>query len=212
MEKCIRKKNFVSSLYLHLRLICSFKDRGVVLYGISIKHLLSIGAILAIEGHCWGARCTLLFISPPDFWILRFGLFCIGSSKGSSKPNNPPGMVRTCKNLGRFWHAYIRSSGRFYMLQFISVDSGHFTQPELSLQWSDSHEIKNLCSFHGHNIWRFWRTFLQRIWASFGAIKNQKESWPFWFRNAPHSFPQTALRPTNLRFTQNPCFVLTLIF
>ena len=48
------------------------------------------------------------------------------------------------KNLGRVWHAYIRSSGRFYMLQLISDDSGHFTQPELSLQWSDSHEIKSV--------------------------------------------------------------------
>ncbi len=37
------------------------------------------------------------------------------------------------KNLGRVWHAYIRSSGRFHMQQFISVDSGHFTQPELVL-------------------------------------------------------------------------------
>ncbi len=37
-----------------------------------------------------------------------------------------------------------KNLGRFYMLQFISVDSGHFPQPELSLQWSDSHEIKRI--------------------------------------------------------------------
>ncbi len=30
------------------------------------------------------------------------------------------------------------------MLQLISVDSRHFTQPQLSLQWSDLHEIKML--------------------------------------------------------------------
>ncbi len=29
------------------------------------------------------------------------------------------------------------------MLQLISVDSWHFTQPELSLRWSDLHEIKS---------------------------------------------------------------------
>ncbi len=32
------------------------------------------------------------------------------------------------KNLGRLWLAN-RTSGRFYMLQLISVDSRHFTQP-----------------------------------------------------------------------------------
>ncbi len=31
-----------------------------------------------------------------------------------------------------------RTSGRFYMLQLISVDSVDFTQPELSLRWSDT--------------------------------------------------------------------------
>ena len=36
-----------------------------------------------------------------------------------------------------------RTSGRFYMLQLISVDSRHFTRPELSLGWSDLHEIKS---------------------------------------------------------------------
>ena len=30
-----------------------------------------------------------------------------------------------------------RTSGRFSMLQLISVDSRHFAQPELSLRWSD---------------------------------------------------------------------------
>ena len=40
-----------------------------------------------------------------------------------------------------------RGSGRFDMLQLHelnSVDSGHFTQLELSLGWSDLHEIKNV--------------------------------------------------------------------
>ena len=31
------------------------------------------------------------------------------------------------KNLGRVWHAYIRTSGRFYKLKLTSVDSQHFT-------------------------------------------------------------------------------------
>ena len=44
------------------------------------------------------------------------------------------------------WHAYIRSSGRFYMLRFISVDSGNLSQPELSLQLSDSHTQKKECN------------------------------------------------------------------
>ncbi len=37
-----------------------------------------------------------------------------------------------------------RTSGRFYMLQLTSVDSRHFTEPELSLRWSDLHEIKSI--------------------------------------------------------------------
>ncbi len=37
------------------------------------------------------------------------------------------------KNLGRLWLAYTELQGGFYMLQLISIDSRHFTQPELSL-------------------------------------------------------------------------------
>ncbi len=36
------------------------------------------------------------------------------------------------KNLGRLWLAYTELQGDFYLLQLISVDSRHFTQPELS--------------------------------------------------------------------------------
>ncbi len=36
-----------------------------------------------------------------------------------------------------------RTLGRFYMLQLNSVDSGHFIQLELSIGWSDLHEIIN---------------------------------------------------------------------
>ncbi len=39
---------------------------------------------------------------------------------------------------------FYRTSGQVYMLQLISVDSRHFTQPELSLGGSDSHEIKSV--------------------------------------------------------------------
>ena len=39
-----------------------------------------------------------------------------------------------------------RTSGRFFMLQFISVDSRHFTQSELSLGWSDLYKIKSVFS------------------------------------------------------------------
>ena len=36
------------------------------------------------------------------------------------------------KNLGRLQHAHIRNSGRLYELQLIPVDSGYFTQSDLS--------------------------------------------------------------------------------
>ncbi len=40
-----------------------------------------------------------------------------------------------------------RTSGRFYMLQLTFVASRHFTQPELSLWWSDLHKIGHIsCS------------------------------------------------------------------
>ena len=48
------------------------------------------------------------------------------------------------KNLGRLWLAYTELQSDFCMLQFISVDSRQFTQSELSLGWSDLHEIKNV--------------------------------------------------------------------
>ena len=35
------------------------------------------------------------------------------------------------KNSGHLWLAYTELQGAFNMLQLISVDSGHFTQPEL---------------------------------------------------------------------------------
>ena len=35
------------------------------------------------------------------------------------------------KNSGHLWLAYTELQGGFNMLQLISVDSGHFTQPEL---------------------------------------------------------------------------------
>ena len=41
------------------------------------------------------------------------------------------------KNLGRLWLAYTELQNDFYMLQLMFVDFGHFTQPELSLRWSD---------------------------------------------------------------------------
>ncbi len=43
------------------------------------------------------------------------------------------------KNLGRLWHAYIRTIGRFYKLQLASVDSWRFTQSEYQLRmWACS--------------------------------------------------------------------------
>ena len=35
--------------------------------------------------------------------------------------------IGRAKNLGRLWLAYTELQGDFYMLQFISVDSRHFT-------------------------------------------------------------------------------------
>ena len=52
--------------------------------------------------------------------------------------------VYISKNLGRLWLAYTELQGDFCMLQFISVGSRHFTQSELSLGWSYSHEIKSV--------------------------------------------------------------------
>ncbi len=37
------------------------------------------------------------------------------------------------KNLGRLWLAYTELQGDFYMLHLESVNSGHFTQPELRM-------------------------------------------------------------------------------
>ena len=54
------------------------------------------------------------------------------------------GSVCDGKNLGQLWLAYTGLQGDFYMLQLITDDYGHFTQPELSLQWSDLHEIKSV--------------------------------------------------------------------
>ncbi len=48
------------------------------------------------------------------------------------------------KNLGRLWHAYIRTTGQFYKLTLTSFDSWRFTQSYLSLGWSDLHKIKNV--------------------------------------------------------------------
>ncbi len=48
------------------------------------------------------------------------------------------------KNLGRLWLAYTELQGDFYMLQLMNDDSAHFTLPELSLWWSDWHEIKSV--------------------------------------------------------------------
>ena len=52
-----------------------------------------------------------------------------------------------------------RTSGRILMLQLITVDSRHFTQSELSLRWSDLHEIKSVAvtplvigKDHGHRL------------------------------------------------------------
>ena len=39
---------------------------------------------------------------------------------------------------------YGRSAGRFYKLQLISHGSSRFTQPELSLGWSDLRQIKSV--------------------------------------------------------------------
>ena len=52
--------------------------------------------------------------------------------------------IYVLKNLGRLWLAYTEFQGDFYMLQLMTDDSGHFTQPELSLWWSDLHEIKSV--------------------------------------------------------------------
>ncbi len=38
---------------------------------------------------------------------------------------------RHSKNLGRLWLAYTELQGNLYMLQLMTDDSGHFTQPEL---------------------------------------------------------------------------------
>ena len=48
------------------------------------------------------------------------------------------------KNLGRLWLAYTGLQGDFYMLQLMSVESRHFTRPELCQGWSDLHEIKGI--------------------------------------------------------------------
>ena len=61
-----------------------------------------------------------------------------------------------------------RTSGWFYMLQLISVDSRHFKQPELSLQWSDLHTIKMLAFAISAPIRQF--TFLR--WHHWLMLQN----------------------------------------
>ncbi len=51
---------------------------------------------------------------------------------------------QTRKNSGHLWLAYTELQGGFNMLQLISVDSGHFTRPELWLYSTDLQEIKNV--------------------------------------------------------------------
>ncbi len=51
--------------------------------------------------------------------------------------HNHKGPVQEHKNLGQLWLAYTALQGDFNMLQLMTDDSGHFTQPELSLWWSD---------------------------------------------------------------------------
>ncbi len=53
-------------------------------------------------------------------------------------------LLGSFKNLGRLWLAYTELQGDFDMLQLMIDDSGHFTQPERSLRWSDLHEIKSV--------------------------------------------------------------------
>ncbi len=48
------------------------------------------------------------------------------------------------KNSGHLWLAYTELQGGFNMLQLISVDSGHSTQPELWLQSTNLYEIKSV--------------------------------------------------------------------
>ena len=68
-----------------------------------------------------------------------------GSPRGVSSVGKPlVPAAGEIKKLGCLQHAHIRNPGRLYMLQFISVDSGHFTQPDLSPYRSDLHEIKSV--------------------------------------------------------------------
>ncbi len=66
------------------------------------------------------------------------------------------------KNSGHLWLAYTELQGSFNMLQLISVDSGHFTRPELWL-----HIIKEPSL----------RQYQVRIWACSGTTSYPKGSW-----------------------------------
>ncbi len=54
---------------------------------------------------------------------------CLSLQAKSSDPLLPYLYIVTIeKNLGRLWLAYTEAQVGFYMLQFTSVDSSHFTQ------------------------------------------------------------------------------------
>ncbi len=81
---------------------------------------------------------------PPLGWKLAFRPPGVGLSRGHIFNFQSVVKSQWNKNLGRLWHTYIRTTGRFYKLQLTGVDSWHFTQSEFSLGWSDLHEIKNV--------------------------------------------------------------------
>ncbi len=78
------------------------------------------------------------------------------------------------------------------MLQLMYVDSGHFTQPELSLQWSDSQEIKSV-SFCISGSKCICKVYKGHTSGSF-----QRNDWPFpsYCNRAP------GLAPANLGMVQ----------
>ncbi len=100
------------------------------------------------------------------------------------------------KNLGRLWLAYTELQGDFYMLQFISVDSRHFTQTYLSLGWSDLHEIKSVITplIHGKNHGHLWVEYdLHSFFPAWSSKLRQtlKET-----LNACHNMEDRCLQPT----------------
>ncbi len=117
--------------------------------------------LIQLHFHCVRVEWAWQKVSTPGLWMYyhsesngsldqwRFTIFTLhcASSQHCLQWFYLGVLVYKCtKNLGRLWFAFPELQGNFFTLQLMTDDSGHFTQLELSLRWSDLHEIKGTTS------------------------------------------------------------------